>query len=442
MRRAAVATALASLSVGWALACARRPVSTAPAPRVPPGAPAPSSPPPSSRTSRTETGAIGSRLIRVELPAMDADTRLSSRAGWHLYDANGELVARAAPGESWNLQRDGDRVRAVRPDGVPTVWADGPLVARADDPDLGIAYDGRHWRGDLLVYPSASRGLLVVDRLAIDDYIAGVVAEEIGHRPASDSAAVQAQAVAARSYAAIHLGDGDRYDLTSGTNDQVYRGIEAETAVSDAAVASTRGLVLMYAGRVVNAPYHSTCGGRTEDAGEVWHEAAEPYLRSVSDRIPGTDRYYCDISPTFRWTRTFDRSTLDAAVARYLAAYVAVPGGRPGAVRSVDVESHTSSGRVAALRIGTDRGAYVLHGNAIRYVLRSPGGAILNSTYFSVQPETGSDGTIARLTLRGQGNGHGVGMCQWGAIGRARAGQDFRTILQAYYPGTTVGTIE
>ena len=408
-----------------------------------PAAGAPSAPPahPLSRTSRTETGAIGSRLIRVELPALDGDTQLSSRGGWHLYDTNGELLARAAPGESWRLESDGHRVRALRPDGVPTVWGDGPLVARPDDADLGIAYDGRHWRGDLLVYPNEAR-VAVVDRLAIDDYIAGVVAEEIGRRPASDSAAVQAQAVAARSYAATHLGDGARYDLTSGTNDQVYRGIEAETAVSDEAVASTRGLVLMYAGRIVNAPYHSTCGGRTEDASAVWHDAGEPWLRSVSDRIPGTDRYYCDISPTFRWTRTFDRSALNAAVARYLAAYVAVPGGHPGAVRSVDIETHTTSGRVAALRIGTDRGAYVLRGNAIRYVLRSPGGAILNSTYFSVQSETGSDGAIATLTLRGQGNGHGVGMCQWGAIGRARAGQDFRTILQAYYPGTTVGTIE
>jgi stage II sporulation protein D len=106
------------------------------------------------------------------------------------------------------------------------------------------------------------------------------------------------------------------------------------------------------------------------------------------------------------------------------------------------IDTRTPSGRVETLKIATDRGNYVLRGNDIRYVLRAPGGEILNSTYFSVEVAAARDGAISKLTLRGTGYGHGVGMCQWGAIGRARAGQDFRTILQAYYPGTTVGLVE
>ena len=74
----------------------------------------------------------------------------------------------------------------------------------------------------------------------------------------------------------------------------------------------------------------------------------------------------------------------------------------------------------------TDRGNFVLRGNDIRFVLRKPGGEILKSTYFSVETTPAPDGSLARLTLHGMGYGHGVGMCQWGAIGRARAGQDFR----------------
>jgi stage II sporulation protein D len=97
---------------------------------------------------------------------------------------------------------------------------------------------------------------------------------------------------------------------------------------------------------------------------------------------------------------------------------------------------------VGTLKIATDRGNYVLRANDVRYVLRAPGGEILNSTYFSIETATGRDGAITMLTLRGTGYGHGVGMCQWGAIGRARAGQDFLTILSTYYPGTTVGTVE
>ena len=75
-------------------------------------------------------------------------------------------------------------------------------------------------------------------------------------------------------------------------------------------------------------------------------------------------------------------------------------------------------------------------GERVRYVLRQPGGEILNSTYFSVVGPADARGGVR---LEGRGYGHGIGMCQWGAIGRARAGQGFRTILQAYFPGTTVG---
>jgi len=87
-------------------------------------------------------------------------------------------------------------------------------------------------------------------------------------------------------------------------------------------------------------------------------------------------------------------------------------------------------------------GNFSLRGNDIRFVLRPPGGEILNSTYFSVETSQASNGSLGKLTIRGNGYGHGVGMCQWGAIGRARAGQDVRTILRTYYPGTTIGAAE
>jgi stage II sporulation protein D len=108
-------------------------------------------------------------------------------------------------------------------------------------------------------------------------------------------------------------------------------------------------------------------------------------------------------------------------------------------VRGVTVASHTLSGRVGTITVSTDRGNFSLRGNDIRYVLRAPGDEILNSTYFSLDQSSAADGSLVQLVIRGFGYGHGVGMCQWGAIGRARAGQDFRTILRAYYPGTSVG---
>jgi stage II sporulation protein D len=106
------------------------------------------------------------------------------------------------------------------------------------------------------------------------------------------------------------------------------------------------------------------------------------------------------------------------------------------------VGSRTPSGRIGTITITTDRGNFVVRGNDTRFVLRAPGGELLNSTYFSVETTPAPNGTLARLRVRGTGSGHGVGMCQWGAIGRARAGQDYRMILRTYYPGTTVGSAD
>jgi stage II sporulation protein D len=225
--------------------------------------------------------------------------------------------------------------------------------------------------------------------------------------------------------------------VTATTTDQVYGGIEAENAVADAAIASTEGLVLMYNGRVVSAPYHSTCGGSTAAPDEIWRSENEPFLQRVSDRIPGSDRYYCDIAPRFRWERSWRGDSLTAVVERYLRNYAQVPAGPVGDVRRVTVDGQTPSGRVAAVWIETSSGRYRLRGNDIRYVLRSPGGELLNSTYFSPEVVSAPDGRLTRLTIRGLGYGHGVGMCQWGAIGRARWSglpHDSPYVL----PGTTV----
>ncbi len=387
--------------------------------------------------ARPATPQRSETLIRVLVSGHAKTATLSSPSGFDLLSAGGTLMARGAPAAAWRIEHDGARVRAVRPDGVPTVWADRSIHARPIGTAL-LSLDGSPYRGEL-AFTGSDSGLAEINTLSVEDYVRGVVPLEMGDRPAGDSAAVQAQAVSARSYAYIHLAPSRAYDVTGSVLDQLYGGVAAETAVGSQAVESTRWLVLTYAGRVVNAPYHSACGGSTAAASEIWRTSDEPYLRAVSDRIPGTDRFYCDGAPRFAWTHTFDAATVNAAVAAYLASYAKVPGKRPGSVRDVTIASHTPSGRVGTLTISTDRGNYVLRGNDIRFVLHKPGGEILESTYFSVATATAPDGSLARLTLHGMGYGHGVGMCQWGAIGRARAGQDYRTILQAYYPGTSVG---
>lgn len=235
--------------------------------------------------------------------------------------------------------------------------------------------------------------------------------------------------------------------------DQAYGGVDAEKPMPDAAVASTRDMVLKYAGRIINTPYHSTCGGRTATVSEVWwRQPDQPYLQPVSDQIPGTDKYYCDISGRFRWTVTFDQDQLRTSLEKYLGTVtqaseppVTVPATAPrlslGRITGFRIEGRTPSDRVRQVSIQTERGNYVVRGNDVRFILRTPGGGLLSSTYFTA--ETNSDGTggVSSLVLKGGGYGHGIGMCQFGAIGRARAGQDYRTILTTYYPGTTVSRV-
>jgi stage II sporulation protein D len=380
--------------------------------------------------------------VRVALATTAPAGTVGGTGGWRLYEAGEHLLVRGTAGEPWTVERDGRLLRAVRPDGLPTPFRGGPLILRASEPGGMVTWNGRRYRGELAI-SAGDGGLLVVNRLPVEDYLRGVVPLEIGTtRSPDERAAVEAQAVAARSYTYVRLANPSRgYDVVATVSDQVYGGADAERPVADAAVAATRDLVLLFGGRVVNAPYHSTCGGSTAEVDEVWwREPPQPYLRRVSDRIPGTSHYYCERSPSFTWTRSYDASTLSATLNRYLRRYAAVPAGAVGEARLVSKRGTTPSGRAAALRITTDRGSFDVRGDDIRFVLRSRGGEILNSTYFSVEPVVGRDGHLRQLTVRGGGNGHGIGMCQWGAIGRARAGQDFRTILRAYYPGTDVGT--
>ncbi len=351
------------------------------------------------------------------------------------------------------IERRGSQLVVLRAGGSATAPAAAPLLVRATTPGSYVTYEGKRYRGDLLITPN-NGSLLVVNRLGVESYLRGVVPLEIGERKAGEEAAVEAQAVAARSYSYIRMAEsGSRgFDMYGSIQDQAYGGVDAEKPMSDAAVTATRDMVLRYAGRIISTPYHSTCGGSTAAMSEVWwRQSDKPYLQPVSDRIPGTDSFYCDPSPRFRWTASFDANQLQTVLEKYIGTVT--PGSEPsvsaagaqrvplGRITGFRVEGRTRSDRVSAVSIQTERGNYVVRGNDVRFIMRTPAGSLLNSTYFTAETTTDRSGGIASLVLRGGGYGHGIGMCQWGAIGRARAGQDYRTILTTYYPGTTVSRV-
>ncbi|HEY8310418.1 MAG TPA: SpoIID/LytB domain-containing protein, partial [Gemmatimonadaceae bacterium] len=325
--------------------------------------------------------------------------------------------------------------------GVAIAATRGPLIARPADMNAFVGVDGHRYRGEIGIAMS-NDGVSVINRVGVESYLRGVVPLEIGtDRTVTESAAVEAQAIAARSFAYTRMDDSRPYDMLATTTDQVYGGVDAERPLSDAAVSATRNMVMMYDGRVINAPYHSNSGGVTAAASEVWRSGDEPYLVWVSDRIPGTDHYYGEESPRFRWTRSMDASALGALLDRYLPQYSSAPRGRVGTLQKVTETGRTPSGRIAGLTFITDRGSFIVRGNDVRFILRTVGGDILPSTLFTFEQSRDSEGRLSQLTIHGSGNGHGVGMDQWGAISRARAGQDVLTILHTYYPGTTIGRV-
>jgi stage II sporulation protein D len=281
--------------------------------------------------------------------------------------------------------------------------------------------------------------LLIVNRVDVEEYLRGVIPLEIGARLTSDHAAVEAQAVAARSYTYTRmLSSGQRdFDLRATDSDQVYGGVAAETFWGDLAVAATAGWVLSYRGQVVTGPYHSACGGSTALPSETWRGGQNGFLRAVSDTSPRTGRPWCEISPRAQWERRIPAADLASALERYGRSYATVPPGASGSIRDVRIDNRSSTSRAGTVVFATAAGDLAFRNDNIRYVLR-PAGEVLPSTDITLTTERNSSGGLQTVVVKGRGYGHGVGLCQWGAIARARAGEDFRAILKAYYPGADI----
>ena len=386
----------------------------------------------------------GDPVIRVALSPSAPTATISATGAWRVYAADGRaLLYRPSARDSWRFDPVGGSVRGASRSGLSMSPRSAGVVLRPVDLSALLLFNGKRYRGEIVIAP-AGDALLVINRLGLESYLRGVVPLEIGRRVQGELAAVKAQAVAARSYAhtRIRTSAGRPFDLIGTVTNQVYGGVDAEIALADSAITDTRGIVLHYRGQPVDAPYHASCGGRTAAAGELYPGPVDrPYLRSVSDNIPGSESHYCDIYPRAAWVRTLEAREVNASLEKYLREYVAGLRGAPGRAISIDEAGRTRSGRLEALRIRTDRGSHYMRGNSARFVIRPGNGEILPSTYFSAESVRAANGDLVRVIFRGRGNGHGVGMCQWGAIGRARAGQSWESILQTYYPGTGLETL-
>jgi stage II sporulation protein D len=331
-----------------------------------------------------------------------------------LFEAAQAIEVRGVDGARQRVEADeggGLRVDGVRR-AAPARWrAEGPegtlTVGRADHPG------SEDWRvrGELEVRRTP-RGLTAINVLSIEDYLVPTVAAEMS--PTWEIEALRAQAVASRTYA-LHqrlVRAGQPYDVRADTASQRYRGVVDESPSVRRAVESTRSCRLIRRGQPIVAAFHSSSGGRTASAEEVWGRPLD-YL--VSLEVEGED-----ISPETYW-----RVVLPGATLRRALQGAGWETGTPEAVR---ILSRSQSGRVSRLRVEGSRGSAEMSGRELR---RAVGETVLRSTHFSVRPTD-----RGAFVFAGTGYGHGVGMSQWGARAMAARGVGHEDILATFYPGT------
>ncbi|HKQ19840.1 MAG TPA: SpoIID/LytB domain-containing protein [Candidatus Eisenbacteria bacterium] len=382
--------------------------------------------------------------IRVGLVVGAPSLLLAGSTNWGLSTGDGGRITTAESGERLRIVRMGPAAMEVYRDGVMApLWTGGPADTLVLTPEGGgySGWSGRWYRGAFRIHASQPEGLTLVNEVPLESYLRGVLPEEIGQPPESDYEAVKAQAVAARSYTLSYLGRRAAlgFDLWASVEDQVYGGTARENSQSNRALQATDGEVLLSEGSPIRALYSSTCGGRTSNVEDVWPWPWTAYLRSVRDADDPGETPYCARSGNFRWREEWDAATFMATLRKFGPAEGVPAKVLAGDLRDVRVGVRSRSGRVQEVIVSTTGGDWALRGDRTRWALRRPGGeAILRSSFLKVGVLRDSGGRPLAVIATGAGNGHGIGLCQWGAMGMARAGKSYKEILGHYYKDTSL----
>ena len=377
--------------------------------------------------------------MRVGLLVDTPTVELSAATAFDIVDGSGEVLQKADARDVWTFTVESGRIRGRSTSGRELGPVAAPLRITPRDSGL-ITIGGKNYHGTAFLRLNDSGKLSAINVVEIEEYLRGVVPYEIGRLAPELIEAVKAQAVAARTYAIGNMNrwESRGYDFVATVQDQVYGGATGEDSVATRAVRETAGQIVTYEGKPIMAYYSSTCGGRTARIADSWTwRTNQPYLQSVSDTIPGTNRAYCDTSSRYRWNVSWTGAALRSVLEKTLSDRL----GRAVKIRRISgllLTGKTESGRARGLRIETDRETQTIAGDSIRWVLRVDSTRSLNSSLLlDFQPEL-TNGEVTHLEVHGAGWGHGIGMCQVGAIGRARAGQSYREILTTYYSGTRI----
>jgi stage II sporulation protein D len=273
-----------------------------------------------------------------------------------------------------------------------------------------LLVNGTHYLGNIDVL-RGKNSLYLINELSFEEYIKNVVSAEVGTN--WDMEALKVQAVISRTYALYQKKQNSRnmnYDITSSVLNQVYKGSSLDTRISYA-VMDTEGEVLTYNGNLIEAFYHSTSGGKTEDPAEVFGKSY-PYLKPVESN--------CELSPYWIWERRIPVEEIEKALS--------IKG-----IRNIQIKSYTSTQRVKTVDVLNSEGTLNVESKDLRKML---GWSRLPSTNFTISRDN------ENYVFDGKGYGHGVGLCQWSALEMSREGMTYKQILDYFYPGTKLEKYE
>jgi stage II sporulation protein D len=360
--------------------------------------------------------------------------------------AKGTITLELVDGTGTTAAKCDEKITAESPDGAPIE------VKRVE---FGVGYDfhnfeDRAYRGSVLLTADRFGKIAVINQVDLEDLLKGLVPSEIFAKAHVE--ALKAQAVTARGEVLAKIGLkhlADPYLLCTEQHCAVYKGVSGEAPTTNAAVEATRGEASFDANaRLIDSVYSAVCGGHTENNDVVWGGVPNASLRGRPDIMPGKPtpaspsdlgkfltteaQHACKVSSfaqlsKYRWEKRFTAKDVDEKVASYGV----------GHVMAMNVTERGVSGRARLLQISGEEGATTIRGEL--NIRRTFG--MLNSAMFELKPEKDSKGKPTTWVFTGGGWGHGVGMCQTGAIGRAEAGQTYRQILEHYFNGAQVARI-
>lgn len=285
--------------------------------------------------------------------------------------------------------------------------------------EIPLELDGARYRGFIDAFINPLGVPVIVNDLPIEAYLRSVVPNELGPFTFPVLETLKAQAVAARTFAVAGLGTWVKhgYDLFADSRSQKYTGVAEEHELSDRAIESTDGVVATFAGEPILALYSSTCGGVTESFENIFKGGPIPYLKGG---IPCNDR----ASPYHHWREEIRLADIRGRLENYLDS---------SRLCELVPLHYSRAGRVIEMKFVSKDWERILRGNDIRFAL-----GLRSNFILQLESELDEEGMIDTAIITGKGWGHGVGLCQLGAVQLGREGKSYEKILTHYYSGISL----